>query len=360
MGWLDRAQRLVEAIPQHEERLADLRSRAIPWTEEDRAKHRASHPRLPELETAKRHLEYRRRLQTAIESTSPKRDPTPEEVGVDLASLPATAEGVNALAWPLVDPDRKDWGGEEKGLVLARNAVALAAGLPAPERASIRDSLAWALFANGRFEEAVAEEERALEEAGAERKLEYEGNLEKLRGGIENHADREKAAKHVAEIESRVSALEAEISARPEWTFEDTEDRWWHAQLGKLIDGLKGISDSEKGLLSAGTSPEHGWGVKRRLEFARTIEERSLDGPEAKARWGGAIASIRDRAQCPMYGGLEIEPQVGLLPIGRDPRSGLWEFAHLQTEEPGERGAGGKVVLKEETGLVLVLLPGGT
>ncbi|MGH7150863.1 MAG: formylglycine-generating enzyme family protein, partial [Planctomycetota bacterium] len=72
------------------------------------------------------------------------------------------------------------------------------------------------------------------------------------------------------------------------------------------------------------------------------------------------IVSIRDRAQCPIYGGLEIAPQVGLLPIGRDSGSGLWEFAHLQTGEAAERGADGRLVLKEETGLVLVLLPGGT
>ncbi|MGH7149219.1 MAG: serine/threonine protein kinase, partial [Planctomycetota bacterium] len=77
VGWLDRAQGLVEGIPQHEKRLADLRSRAIHWTEEDRAKHRASHPRLPELEKAKGRLEFHRRLKAALESGAPKSDPTP-------------------------------------------------------------------------------------------------------------------------------------------------------------------------------------------------------------------------------------------------------------------------------------------
>ena len=361
--WIERAQRLVNALPQHEERLAALRANAIPWTEEDRAKHRASHPRLGDLGREKRRLEFHRKRREALESSGARRDPTPEEVGVDLASLPATTAGVNGLAWPLVDPDRKECGGEAKGLLLARKAVELAAALPSPDRAGIRDSLAWALFANGRFEEAVAEGEKAMEEAALEKRAKFEGYLKRLRGEIESHSGpegREKEAKHVAEIESHVASLEAEVSTRSEWTFEETEDRWWHGQLVKLVDGLKTFSDAEKGLLTAGTSPEHGWGVKRRLDFARTIEERSVAGPEVRARWAEAIASIRDRAQCPMYDGLEIEPQVGLLPIGRDAGSGLWEFAHLETGEPAERAADGRLVLQEETGLVFVLLPGGT
>jgi hypothetical protein len=40
-------------------------------------------------------------------------------------------------------------------------------------------------------------------------------------------------------------------------------------------------------------------------------------------------------AASPKYGGLKLEPQLGLLPIGLDPESGLWEFAHLATGEPG-------------------------
>jgi formylglycine-generating enzyme required for sulfatase activity len=48
------------------------------------------------------------------------------------------------------------------------------------------------------------------------------------------------------------------------------------------------------------------------------------------------------------------------VPIGTDPRSGLWEFAHLASGEVAERNADGELVLKESTGIVLVLLPGGT
>jgi formylglycine-generating enzyme required for sulfatase activity len=61
-----------------------------------------------------------------------------------------------------------------------------------------------------------------------------------------------------------------------------------------------------------------------------------------------------------MYQGLVIEPQVGLVPIGRDLHSGLWEFAHPRTGEIPTRGADGKLVLTEKTCLVFVLIPGGT
>ena len=55
-----------------------------------------------------------------------------------------------------------------------------------------------------------------------------------------------------------------------------------------------------------------------------------------------------------VVGGMRITPQLGLFPIGRDPGSGLWEFAHLQTGEPALRGSDGKLTINKETGLVLV------
>jgi len=140
----------------------------------------------------------------------------------------------------------------------------------------------------------------------------------------------------------------------------DSQVRWWCNQLEKLVADLKAFEDEETGLCSAGISPEHGWGVVRRLEFARTIDERSRSGAQAAATWSAAIASIATLEECPSYAGLRIVPQIGLLPIGRDPESGLWEFAHLQTGEPAVRGPDGKLALAESTGLVFVLIPGGT
>ena len=60
------------------------------------------------------------------------------------------------------------------------------------------------------------------------------------------------------------------------------------------------------------------------------------------------------------YPDLDLKLQMGRLPIGPDPASGLWEFAHLMTGVPAERGPDGKLILSEEAGVVLVLLRGGS
>jgi len=158
--------------------------------------------------------------------------------------------------------------------------------------------------------------------------------------------------------EERIASLEEEIDRPWRWSFERAEDRWWHAQVSKLIEGIDALADEETGLI-LGISAVHGWGIERRLEFARTVEERTVTGDEARQRWEEAQASIRDVGECPQYGGLVLEPQLGLLPIGRDPDSGLWEFWHVMSGEEPLRDDSGKLVLEEEMGVVLVLLPGG-
>jgi formylglycine-generating enzyme required for sulfatase activity len=173
----------------------------------------------------------------------------------------------------------------------------------------------------------------------------------------------ERAQALVAELprhEAKLAELGRGLQPSPAPGSPASQDRWWHDQLSDLVQGLKALSDPERGLLSAGMSALHGWGVRRRLEFARTITERSVTGPEAVTAWEEALASIADGSTSPWYEGLELAPQLGLLPIGQDPSSGLWEFAHLQSGEPARRTADGTLVRSAETGLVLVLVPGGS
>src|SRR6185503_4491260 len=60
------------------------------------------------------------------------------------------------------------------------------------------------------------------------------------------------------------------------------------------------------------------------------------------------------------YRGLALAPQVGLVPLGRDPRSGLQEFAHLASGSvPVRNGATGELALDQGSAIVLVLVPGG-
>jgi formylglycine-generating enzyme required for sulfatase activity len=128
------------------------------------------------------------------------------------------------------------------------------------------------------------------------------------------------------------AAAELERQRPAVWRFEDREKHWWNEQLTKLESDL----------------------VELQAQVA--LAERCATSEEARRLWAEATAAIREH---PKYGGLELAPQLFLLPLGPDPASGLWEFAHILTGEPAVRGADGKLTVREETGLVFVLLPGG-
>jgi serine/threonine protein kinase/formylglycine-generating enzyme required for sulfatase activity len=91
---------------------------------------------------------------------------------------------------------------------------------------------------------------------------------------------------------------------------------------------------------------------------ARLATLRSLEPLRADRAWEAALAAIADRARSPRYAGLELAPQIGLLPLGQDPASGLFEFWHVASGARPE-GEPGAYRLRAETGIVLVLIPGG-
>lgn len=150
------------------------------------------------------------------------------------------------------------------------------------------------------------------------------GRMEELRRGIAEAAERGETAKGPDGARARV--------------FE------------KAAASLTELLDPESGLIVA---------MNERLDAARTVEERSVSGADARQRWDEARYSIADVGTCPEYGGLEIDPQLGLLPIGPDPVSGLWEFAALLTGEAPSRDGDGHIEFGEEDAVVLVLIPGG-
>ena len=99
--------------------------------------------------------------------------------------------------------------------------------------------------------------------------------------------------------------------------------------------------------------------MRKRRDFARDVRELTVTGPSAIDAWGSAQAAIR-QSDGP-YGSLDLAPQEGLLPLGPDPKSGLWEFWHpLSGDRPARDAATGQWQLTEQTGMVFVLIPGGT
>ncbi|MHC4945174.1 MAG: SUMF1/EgtB/PvdO family nonheme iron enzyme [Planctomycetota bacterium] len=133
------------------------------------------------------------------------------------------------------------------------------------------------------------------------------------------------------------------------WKIDDPGRQWQHDTLAELVVGIEAFCDEKSGKKK---------NVEDRLEFARTVWKRSIEDP--KKDWEKTIAAIADEASYPHYNGLLIEPQLGLVPLGCDADSGLFEFAHLQSGEIPTRGPDGKFMMSEESGMVFVLIPGGT
>lgn len=156
------------------------------------------------------------------------------------------------------------------------------------------------------------------------------------------------------ELSGRVAAHREELERLRQDSlagFASTEEEWHHDTLAELVANLERLG-AEDGLRAD---------ISARHEQARTITERSISNPDARARWARAIESIASAQASPTYGGLALTPQLGLLPLRRDARSDLWEFVDLMTGiEPERDPATQELLLTGETGVVFVLIPGGT
>ncbi len=88
---------------------------------------------------------------------------------------------------------------------------------------------------------------------------------------------------------------------------------------------------------------------------------------ERRTEWNEAIAAIRSSdgvTASTLYEHFELTPQLGLVPIGMDQESHLWEFLHVLSGTPGTATPKrdkqtGRVIPDGAMGIVFVLLPGG-
>jgi formylglycine-generating enzyme required for sulfatase activity len=157
-------------------------------------------------------------------------------------------------------------------------------------------------------------------------------------------------------ITERISLVDERATQRLTWRFEDGTLQFKHDTLAKFVLDMAEFLDADpkKGAVAS---------VRERLAFAERVKTESIEKYDAK--WHEAIASIAHPTESPLYAGLKVTPQIGLIPIGRNSQSGLWEFLHLQTCGPGahpipERDEQtGHLRLTDSVGLVFVLIPGG-
>jgi formylglycine-generating enzyme required for sulfatase activity len=77
-------------------------------------------------------------------------------------------------------------------------------------------------------------------------------------------------------------------------------------------------------------------GVRRRLTWAEHIEDLTLHHPNARVTWDearAALAKADDVVASTLYREMPIDlkPQIGLVPIGMNPVTKLWEFYDLRS-----------------------------
>jgi sulfatase modifying factor 1 len=161
-----------------------------------------------------------------------------------------------------------------------------------------------------------------------------------------------RARAEVAELDGHRAAL---ASLGDDGTPAAPEVHWGRGELQALVDELTAFADPRRGPLD-GAAPEFGWGATRRLAFAETVAAATVGGEPARAAWR---AALRDLEQDPRTEDLLLEPALGLMPLGRDPRSGLSEFAWTPSGTVPLRDERGELQLDEGSAAVLVLLPGG-
>ncbi len=116
--------------------------------------------------------------------------------------------------------------------------------------------------------------------------------------------------------------------------------------------------------------------IRSARERALAIRKMTLAHPNARYTWEEARAAIRKAdgvVASKLYAGqailLDDENIWGLVPIGMNPQSQLWEFYDLYSAWDGEsdpaelpipmHNEGGEIDVSADTGLVFVLLPGG-
>ncbi len=198
---------------------------------------------------------------------------------------------------------------------------------------ALNDAVAWV----GKLELASAADERDAAQPGA---------TEELR-------ERRRLSQAVLPAESawwkaRVARLTPAAAPRERWTYDDSA---LQRRDDELVQLAREFEQLERVTLPA---------VREQIEQARDLERRTLQEASVAELWLAARASILDRAQCPLYEGkLALAPQLGLVPLERNATTGLWEFWHVQSGAKPTKDALGAWVIGPDTGLVLVLIPGG-
>ncbi|MFT5268799.1 MAG: sulfatase activating formylglycine-generating enzyme, partial [Acidimicrobiales bacterium] len=250
-------------------------------------------------------------------------------------------------------------GREAEGLALAQSALE-EPPTSGPGRAGFEVLLAWALFANGLDDEASQMFKVALARAVGAQAVQTKDGLMRLELAI-SRANSPEAKNEIEQLAAKVASLEAEVAKGWVWTFENENqaDQFLHDTIRDLVEDIKALE---------ATTVQ----VRQRLRWAKQVTNLTITRhSEMWAKAKLAISDANGTTASKLYAAhpFLLEPQLGLVPIGMNPATKLWEFYHLKSAWDGTfpvkietptHEEDGTITVSPGTGIVFVLLPGGT
>ncbi|MBL8723577.1 MAG: SUMF1/EgtB/PvdO family nonheme iron enzyme [Planctomycetes bacterium] len=338
--------------------IAALRARALPRSTASAESDRRTHPQHAAWLRTREWVAMLQRAAAIRAGTAVLVEPalTPDELRLAPALL---SEMVRIRIEPLDQPEHARvhtvFGDEPHGLALARRAAALTAGTA--QAAPGLQLLAWAMWANGLDEQALATMRAAVDRAPADELDAYRDAQAKLTHRVAQ------AQSALTAAEADLASLEVALAERRTFAFADLEQAFLHDTLTELAKDLDSVA--------AAVLPA----VQIRLRWARALEVWARD-PRAVAAWAAArqaLATADDQVASHRYAGLDLSLDAaeasGLVPIGMNPVTKLWEFYDLRSAwdgvgdplaiVPPRHRADGSLPIGDDTGIVFVLVPGG-
>ncbi|MCA8972546.1 MAG: SUMF1/EgtB/PvdO family nonheme iron enzyme, partial [Planctomycetes bacterium] len=192
----------------------------------------------------------------------------------------------------------------------------------------------------------AAKHPRLLASRSEHKRLEQvEGFLERLAGEAPTDDVRRRRARAERErsrIRATLASLERDPLALRSHRFADPSDQYLHDGLERLLAALHEFehTDVER--------------VRDQLTWAKHVERTTID--DVRQDWDLARRRLAKDAR---FDEFVLTPQLGLVPIGPDPRSKLEEFAFVRSGSLPRREANGSLHCDPDCAIVFALLPPG-
>ena len=351
-----------------------LEDRALPATDEELRTDESSHPRYEEFVYLKQEVPRWRRLERILSGSQPVAEVklTNSEMALSGKKLYETA--MQRLA---SDPGH--------ALALAREAYART---PSVETGS---ALARTLFLNGHFSEALTHYQEDV--TTLKTKFERDGRrfsqlpfkdprrvsfrryaarnehwhdvlIDRLKRQMEVYLSGE-VPQQIRNFELRLESCRRQVTRRRTWRFQDPADQELHRILSEALEQHEAFAEADFTR------------VEDALVWAEKLERLTLEHPDSKFTWQDAREAIKAAdgvvaSELYRVHPIDLEPQLGLIPLGMNPNTQLWEFYHPRSAwDPSagvrnplkiplpQRNKDGEFTATLGQGLIFVLIPGG-